>query len=131
MKRFFLTVLTFLSFGAYNRVMAAPEPELSVTDKSPDFSSRQLHRGRTTVGNMKNKGVYEWENGDKYEGRFVDGSAEGDGVYDWKNGDRYEGGFVNGEAEGFGKYEWTDDKLYNGRCPDQGLQHVRRRMEVR
>ena len=50
------------------------------------------------------KGVYYYNNGDKYEGDFNEGQAEGKGKYFYKNGDRYEGDFKNDTAEGKGIY---------------------------
>jgi len=94
-------------------------------------------KGCVTGDCTNGKGVYVYENGDRYEGEFKDGRRSGEGVFQYangdsfagsydndvrngrgvyifKNGDRYEGDFKNGEREGKGVYTFHDGKVYDG-----------------
>ena len=82
MKKFILTVLAFLSFGAYNSIMAQGQDDAA--QRNPDLN-----------------------NSGKYTGNKKDGKMHGKGVYEWKNGDRFEGNFVNGQIDGYGRYSLT------------------------
>ena len=47
-----------------------------------------------------------------YSGDYFDGVRQGYGVYEWNNGDKYEGNYRNNKKEGRGKYFWAS----NGDC---------------
>ena len=42
------------------------------------------------------KGVFIWNDGEKYDGEYVCGRKEGKGVYTWSGGKKYDG-------------QWKDD----------------------
>ena len=56
MKRLFLTVLCFLTFGLYNVAMSQT---VNNEQKRPDFSNRGKYVGTKKNGKMHGKGVYE------------------------------------------------------------------------
>jgi len=48
------------------------------------------------IGKIINiKGIFYFNNGNRYEGDFKDGKAEGKGIYYYNNGSRYEGDLKN------------------------------------
>lgn len=49
-------------------------------------------------GYASGKGIYIWDNGERYEGDFSAGERNGYGVFIKRNGERYEGKFVDGKA---------------------------------
>ena len=49
--------------------------------------------------NLWDFGVYEWNDGRRYEGEWRDNKMDGEGVFTWSHGRRYEG-------------EWKDDKQH-------------------
>jgi len=64
----------------------------------------------------KGKGVFVYDNGDRYEGDLDDGLPlkNGKGVYIYKSGNRYEGDFREGLFHGKGVYKFTDGVRYEG-----------------
>ena len=48
---------------------------------------------------MDGKGIYYYNNGDRYEGDFRNHKKEGKGIYYYNDGDRYEGDFRNDKME--------------------------------
>ena len=60
----------------------------------------------------RGKGIYLWDNGEKYQGECRDGRFNGWGVISWADGRRYEGGFKNGDKHGEGTYYFPDGSHY-------------------
>ena len=54
------------------------------------------------------KGIYYWNNGDKYEGDFKNGQPNGKGIYYFHNGNRYEGDHRGWKREGKGIYYFNN-----------------------
>ena len=46
---------------------------------------------------MHGKGVFEWNDGKKYEGEFVKDKKQGFGILKWPDGRSYEGYWKNGK----------------------------------
>ena len=44
-------------------------------------------------GYSEGKGIYYYNDGDRYEGEHKNGKAEGKGIYYYHNGERYEGDY--------------------------------------
>ena len=100
MKKFILSVLAFLSFGAYNSIMAQSPDDAA--QRNPDLNNAGKYTGSKKGGKMHGKGVYEWKNGDRFEGNFENGQINGYGRYSWVEGDVYQGDFKDGKQDGFG-----------------------------
>eukprot|EP00808_Paulinella_micropora_P003421 g29939.t1 len=80
----------------------------------------------TYVGHWSNnekdgKGVFTYENGDKYEGDWRKGKKSGHGVYSFSNGDRYEGSFKNNNMHGKGTMLFADGSRLAGIWNDDEL----------
>jgi hypothetical protein len=60
------------------------------------------------------KGLYYYENGDKYGGEFKEGKPNGRGVYYFKNGNTYRGNYKDGKREGYGTFTWANGDIYIG-----------------
>ena len=48
---------------------------------------------------QEGKGIYYYNDGDRYEGDFKNGKREGKGIEYYNNGDRYEGDWKKGKKE--------------------------------
>lgn len=55
MKKFILTVLSFIALGAYNNAMA----QSNGTEKNPDLNDKGTYKGDRKMGKMHGKGIYE------------------------------------------------------------------------
>ena len=60
------------------------------------------------------KGVYEWNDGKKYEGTWKNNNMEGKGKYFYNDGRIYEGMFHNNLKDGFGIFYWPEGRRYEG-----------------
>lgn len=70
-------------------------------------------------GNCENgKGVFLWDNGDKYEGEWKNYKFNGFGTYTWKDGGKYEGEWKDDKPNGKGKREWENGMFFKGYFKD-------------
>lgn len=46
---------------------------------------------------MSGKGVFIWNNGNKYTGDFLNDKRNGFGIFEWVDGRKYFGGWSNGK----------------------------------
>lgn len=79
-----------------------------------DFGDGRYTGDFDKEGQRHGQGLYEWNNGDRYEGTFQNGKRHGKGVFVWNNGDRYEGDYRNGSRHGRGSYVWSTGARYDG-----------------
>ena len=79
-----------------------------------------VYRGSLRGGTLHGRGEYVAKNF-KYDGEFKDGLKEGRGVYVWDNGNRYEGPFVKDAPDGEGKYTFANGDTYNGEVKQGAL----------
>ncbi len=68
---------------------------------------------------MHGKGVYYYQNGDRFEGDSKEGKRIGKGVYYFQNGNVYDGEFNDGKMHGFGVYQCLNGDRYVG--PYKGI----------
>ena len=64
--------------------------------------------------NRHGRGLFIWEDGEKYMGYWVNDKREGQGKNTYTNGNKYEGSYKNGKKEGFGIYKWENGDSYSG-----------------
>ena len=109
--------------------------------------------GEFSEGVKQGRGVYRWENGNRYEGPFEDdrpngigkyffangdkydgevkaGSLTGRGIYVTKDGDTLEGTFVNAKLQGIGTYRFASGDRYEGEIV-QGKMHGKGRYFIK
>ena len=70
--------------------------------------------GQVLNGLREGKGIYYYNNGDKYEGFWKNNKKDGKGIYYYNDGNRYEGEWKNGIKEGKGIYYYNDGDRYEG-----------------
>ena len=63
---------------------------------------------------MNGKGIFEWNDGKKYDGNFVKDKKEGFGILTWPDGRVYEGEWKNGKQHGKGSYINRDGEKIEG-----------------
>ena len=73
-----------------------------------------IYRGQIVNGLKEGRGIFYWNNGDKYEGDWKSDKPEGKGILLLNNGDKYEGDWRNGKKEGKGIYYYNDGNRYEG-----------------
>ncbi len=102
MKIWFLFVAVFFALGCSSR------------NGVVDFGDGRYEGNLDKDGRRHGEGIYEWNNGDRYEGQFRNGKRHGKGNFVWANGDRYEGEYRNGKRHNRGSYEWINGARYDG-----------------
>ena len=72
--------------------------------------------GEFKKGTLKRhgRGIFIWEDGERYIGYWANDKREGKGTNTYTNGNRYEGYYKNGKKEGLGVYRWKNGDLYSG-----------------
>ena len=70
--------------------------------------------GEVVNGLREGKGIYCYNDSDRYEGFWKKDKKEGKGIMYLSNGDRYEGDFRNDDYEGKGIYYYSSDDRYEG-----------------
>ena len=111
MKKFILTVLSFIALGAYNHAMAQSDG----AEKNPNLDDEGSYKGGRKMGKMHGQGIYEWKNGDRFEGNFENGQINGYGRYSWTDGNVYQGDFKDGKQSGMGTAFYADKcNVYEG-----------------
>ena len=66
------------------------------------------YEGQLKNGKIEGKGIYYYNNGNRYVGDFKNEKREGKGIFYWNDGNRYEGDFKNGKIEGKGIYYFNN-----------------------
>ena len=51
-------------------------------------------------------GIYEWNDGRRYDGDWKNNQMHGKGVFTWDNGKRYEGEYKDDKKNGYGVFSW-------------------------
>ena len=83
------------------------------------FSSA-LHANECVSGNCKNGyGIYEWNNGNKYEGEFKNDLYHGKGIFYYKDGTIYKGDFRNDKFTGQATITWINGDKYTGEVKNE------------
>ena len=72
------------------------------------------YEGAIVDGLKEGKGIFIWENGDKYTGNFSADTLSGNGTYTYQDGASYKGEFVNGKRDGKGTFTYIDGASYTG-----------------
>ena len=85
-------------------------------DKKNDKKIYSIYEGECQKGTIirHGRGVFKWEDGEKYIGYWANNKREGKGMIYYSNGNYYEGMFKDGKKEGIGRYEWKNGDLYDG-----------------
>ena len=85
-------------------------------DKKTDKSIKCVYHGECKKGTYKRhgRGLFAWEDGEKYLGYWVNDKREGYGENCYANGNFYEGNYKNGKKEGKGNYKWKNGDEYEG-----------------
>ena len=85
-------------------------------DKKNNKKIYSIYEGECQKGTMirHGRGIFKWEDGEKYIGYWANNKREGKGMIYYSNGNYYEGMFKNGKKEGIGRYEWKNGDLYDG-----------------
>jgi hypothetical protein len=63
-----------------------------------------IYQGNFVDGMYQGFGVFDWDNGNRYEGEWKMNLMDGKGVMTYKNKDEYEGDFCEGMKDGYGKF---------------------------
>lgn len=79
-----------------------------------DFGDGRYEGDFNKEGQRHGEGIYDWNNGDRYEGQFRHGKRHGKGTFVWANGDKFKGDYRNGKRHGRGSYKWTNGASYDG-----------------
>ena len=69
-------------------------------------------------GNPHGKGVFNFNNGQRYDGKYRDGKRNGFGTYYFKDGERFEGEYLNDKRNGRGKYYYKNGDWFEGEYRD-------------
>ena len=85
-------------------------------DKKNNKKIYSIYEGECQKGTIirHGRGIFKWEDGEKYIGYWANNKREGKGMIYYNNGNYYEGMFKNGKKEGIGRYEWKNGDLYDG-----------------
>ena len=79
-----------------------------------DFADGRYEGIVDRSGRKHGMGVYDWNDGSRYEGNFHEDKRHGRGRFSWKSGDVYEGDYLHGARTGKGTYRWKNGSIYIG-----------------
>ncbi|MFP6887458.1 MAG: hypothetical protein VB997_07835, partial [Opitutales bacterium] len=86
----------------------------STKKSTVDFADGRYEGMVDRSGRKHGMGVYQWNDGSRYEGNFHEDKRHGRGRFTWKTRDVYEGDYQNGQRTGRGSYHWVDGSSYLG-----------------
>ena len=78
------------------------------------FNNGDRYEGGYKEGLKHGKGKFTWADGNEYEGEFEDDMRCGTGVYCYKNGNRYEGQWKDNVKDGIGVFYYSNGDRYDG-----------------
>lgn len=79
------------------------------------YSDSAKYEGELNNQGLKQgRGIYHYQNGDKYLGEWLNDMFNGKGVYIFSIGERYEGDLKNGKKQGKGVYFYINGNVYEG-----------------
>ncbi len=109
MKKLFFVLVIFLSGTSINA-----QQDVKITYRSGTYVG-EINQDSKPEG----KGIFIWNNGNRYEGTFKDGLVTGVGKIIYAEGSMvYEGEVVNGLKHGTGRLSWreynNEIKVYEG-----------------
>ena len=64
--------------------------------------------------NIEGNGVYNWNDGRKFDGQWKQNKMEGKGVFTWSDGRKYIGDYLDDKKHGEGVFTWPDGRKYIG-----------------
>lgn len=85
----------------------------AIPDRSIDFPNG-VYSGQVEGNLPEGMGIFEYNNGSRYEGHFHRGVMDGRGKFLMADGRKLEGDFAGGVLEGFGYCTWPDGSSYKG-----------------
>lgn len=90
--------------------------------KAVEIETNGKYTGNRVDGKKTGEGIYEWNNGDKYEGEFSDDLMHGKGKLTIVGKGTYEGKFVRGKKSGEGTFTFINGDIYKGEWVDDKMQ---------
>ena len=87
--------------------------ELKINEQELKYEDGK-YIGQINNGLKEGKGIYYFNNGDRYEGEWKKDIKEGKGIYFYKSGNRYEGDYKNNKKEGKGIFYFNKGNRYEG-----------------
>ena len=78
---------------------------------------KNLEKSQYSFQSTDDMDSIEFENG-IYKGQFINEKKEGKGIYKYNNGEKYEGEYKNNLRNGFGIYTYKDGYIYKGQWKD-------------
>ena len=77
--------------------------------RSKTYKDGSKYEGELNLQDSKHgRGIFYYQNGDRYIGEWQNDLFNGKGVYIFSMGERYEGNLINGQKEGKGYYIFQD-----------------------
>lgn len=94
----------------FKLVLKLENPETFLMEFKPELG----YSGEWKDDKKSGKGVFVWENGEKFDGLWKDDSRNGAGTSYWQNGDHFEGIWVDDLRNGPGIYYWKNGQHLEG-----------------
>jgi hypothetical protein len=79
------------------------------------FENGDKYEGEWKADQMHGEGIYKYKSAGVYVGNYKEGKMEGQGTFKFKNGDYYKGSWLGGRREGYGTYIiYSSGAIYEG-----------------
>ena len=78
------------------------------------FNNGDKYEGEWKKNNVDGKGIYYYDTGDIYKGEWKNNTEDGKGIYYYKNGDIFKGNYKNGKREGKGIFYYYEGNKFEG-----------------